>query len=158
MNRNELAMTFEGVGIELGVARGIYSDIILQNPKVHRLYSIDRWSDHHDEKEYHSAQRLLNRHGSRSHVIRCTFDEALPMFEEVDFIYIDGYAHTGQEGGKTLSDWFLKLKKGGIFAGHDYHPHWLLTTQAIDTFTTVNGLTFNLTTNDQYPSWWLVKP
>ena len=41
-----------------------------------------------------------------------TFDDAIDLFEDqfFDFIYIDGFAHTGEEGGETLIKWYRKLK------------------------------------------------
>lgn len=27
-----------------------------------------------------------------------------------DFVYIDGYAHTGEENGKTIIDWWRKVR------------------------------------------------
>jgi hypothetical protein len=95
-----------------------------------------------------------------------TFDEALPLFKDasLDFIYVDGYAHTGQDGGATLATWYPKLKPGGFFAGHDYHPRWKPTMEAVDAFTRQHELHFavaNIPDNpkpDPFPSWWLVKP
>jgi hypothetical protein len=45
-------------------------------------------------------------------LLRMSFDEAAELFDDefFDFIYFDGYAHTGEEGGKTFSDWYQKLK------------------------------------------------
>lgn len=160
--RTELAQQlFHGVGAELGVAWGEYSDLILSgHSRVSRLYSIDHWTEpHHDVREYYKALALLHGHGPRSLVLRATFAEACPLFDEAffDFLYLDGYAHTGQEGGQTLRDWWPKLKPGGILAGHDYHPTFQPTIDAVDAFVRGHGLTLNLTT-DQLPSWWVVKP
>lgn len=151
-----------GLALELGVAKGVFSDQILTARQDVTLISIDRWSDHHDFAEYEYAVGLLQRYGHRSIIKRATFDDALPQFPDAyfDFIYIDGYAHTGQEGGKTLTDWWPKLKTGGIFAGHDYHEEWPLTKQAVHDFLQSIGrrhTSFETTDGDQYPSWWMVK-
>jgi predicted O-methyltransferase YrrM len=153
--RNELAQRFKGIGIELGVAAGDYSAEILNNPNVDTLYSIDRWSDHHNLEEYLDVLYTLGGHAGRSYVLRATFDEALPLFEDesLDFVYIDGYAHTGQDGGKTLEDWWPKVKDGGIFAGHDYHKRWPETMKRVDQFVERHNLRWSLTRGDQYPSW-----
>ena len=76
-----------------------------------------------------------------------------------DFIYIDGYAHTGQDGGKTLEDWYPKLRAGGIFAGHDYHKHWSPTIDSVDAFRrSINHRgDLQLTLKDTFPSWWFLK-
>lgn len=166
INRAILAQQFSGIGVELGVAAGNYSNIILKNSQVSCLYSIDRWCDHHDIKEYFNAtELLLSKWGNRSKPLRISFDEALLLFPDqfFDFIYIDGYARNGQENGKTLDDWWPKLKDGGIFSGHDYSNHYPSTILSVDRFCSKHALQLNVTTSgqdksDQYPSWWIEKP
>ena len=94
------------------------------------------------------------------------FDEALSLFpdEYFDFIYIDGYAHTGQDNGKTLTDWWPKLKKGGVFSGDDYHSDWPNTMRVVNEFTAQNNLKLNIfkfTAEkgrwSNYPSWYTIK-
>ncbi len=91
-----------------------------------------------------------------------SFAEALPHFADgsLDFIYIDGYAHTGQESGGTLRDWWPKLRAGGVFAGHDYCARYQPTCDAVDAFVAANGLTLHVTETggDSFPSWWVIKP
>ena len=158
-----------GVGIELGVAKGYYSDIILQKSKLKCLYSIDRWNDSgHPKEEYLFTKRLLSKYGKRSIVLLTTFQKALLYFrasESFDFIYIDGYAHEGQEDGETLYDWYPKVKAGGIFAGHDYTNRYPQTIEAVDTFCKSIGqipiiIPGDSTTGnqqDEYESWYVVK-
>lgn len=159
--RTELAeKLFRGVGVELGVAAGAFSSHILRQDSVSLLYSIDRWNDHHNMAEYFTALTLLKSHGSRSLVIRASFAEALHCIpnDHLRFAYIDGYAHTGQDDGKTLDDWWPKLKSHGVFAGHDYDPAWPLTMKAVDAFVAKHSLTLNVTTNDRFQSWYIIKP
>lgn len=160
MTRNDLANTFSGIGVELGVASGDYSAKILTNSSVFKLYSIDRWIDHHDDREYHRACDLLGRFGSMSEIIRDTFANAVNQFRDgyFNFIYIDGYAHTGQERGQTLRDWWPKLAGGGIFSGHDYDPHYQPTIEAVDEFASLNRLAITVTSEPHLPSWFCVKP
>jgi predicted O-methyltransferase YrrM len=166
MTREDLAKMATGVGVELGVAGGAYSDTLLRLGKLRHLYSIDRWSDHHDQAEYERAKELLSQHRRRSVILRTSFSEAVKAFTDgsLDFAYIDGYAHEGQEGGKTLADWWPKLRSGGIFAGHDYSPRYPATVKAVDEFAAAHGLTVNVTDAgtggvfDSEPSWWVVKP
>jgi predicted O-methyltransferase YrrM len=155
-----------GVGIELGVASGYFSDALLQCSKLQRLFSIDAWADHHDSDEYLLAARRLSKHGTRSVVLRMFFDDAIHLFEDqsIDFIYLDAYAHLGQENGKLISDWWSKLKPGGLFAGHDYDSRWPLTVQAVDEFCASRGMKPGVlpgarTGNhqDSYASWYVFK-
>tara|TARA_R110002126_G_scaffold105559_6_gene239935 strand:+ start:1730 stop:2245 length:516 start_codon:yes stop_codon:yes gene_type:complete len=148
---------------ELGVDRGAFSSTILATSNCAGLYSIDRWAGDrgHDAAQEEEARALLGRYGGRSSVIKSSFSDALDMFPEgfFDLIYIDGYAHTGQEGGDTLRDWWPKLRERGVFAGHDYSPSWPKTVERVDDFAKKLGLTINVTNgHDEYESWWVVKP
>lgn len=124
------------------------------------LFSIDRWGDHHDTLEMDRCRELLAAWGVRSRVIRSTFAEALELFEpaSLDFVYVDGYAHEGQERGRTLRDWWPKLRPGGLFAGHDYHSDWQATVDMVDRFMAMEGLDFRVTGEERWPSWYTVKP
>tara|TARA_Y100000389_G_C17052243_1_gene313332 strand:+ start:118 stop:318 length:201 start_codon:yes stop_codon:yes gene_type:complete len=52
-----------------------------------------------------------------------------------DFIYVDGYAHTGEENGKTFFDWWPKLKQNGIFSGDDYdNKKWTEVYKNVNNF------------------------
>jgi predicted O-methyltransferase YrrM len=160
MTRNDLAARFSGHGVELGVAAGHFSAVILSNPHVRLLASVDRWSDHHDEDEYRRARERLSVFKLRSIVMRYDFAEAVRLFADgsLDFAYLDAYAHEGQCGGRLLEDWWPKVKSGGIFAGHDYHPEYQPTVDVVDAFVAKHGLQLNLTTEAKYPSWWVIKP
>jgi hypothetical protein len=159
MNRIDLANQFQGVGAELGVAAGDYSAAILANPKVTRLYSIDRWTDHHDDIEFAKASKRLSEFGERSTIIRAPFHEAVTGFPDnhFDFLYFDGYAHNGQEHGQTFGDWFSKLKPGGILSGHDYCEQYPATVLEVDWLALKYGLKIQVT-DDEPRSWYAVKP
>lgn len=158
---NELELT--GNGVELGVAAGRYSWQILSHTNLSKLYSVDRWSDHHGDAQCRQARVLLSRWHSRSEVLRATFDEALLLYDdnEFDFIYIDGYAHTGQEGGKTLDDWWPKAKSGAVFGGHDYDKEWPKTIEQVDRFVKEHKLDLHVTGEQSrkgwYKSWFVIK-
>ena len=76
---------------------------MVQSGKFKRCYGIDLYEDHHDTKEYVSALSLVGIEENYS-LLRMSFDDAIGLFEDnlFDFIYFDGYAHTGEEGGKTF--------------------------------------------------------
>ena len=160
--RKQLAKLAEGICCELGVCKGEYSEAILQGSNCELLYSIDRWAGDrgHNNKQYMQAMSRLHPYGGRNMVLRMSFEEACERFPNgfFDFIYIDGYAHTGQDGGKTLEQWWPLLKSGGIFAGHDYCPKWAATMKAVDSFVSHRGLKLYTTQKDRYPSWFVFKP
>ena len=153
-------------GAELGVAAGAFSErILLGTPEVERLYSVDRWAGDrkHGVEENLRALERLSRFGERSIVLRSSFEDALPGFpdQSLDFVYVDGYAHTGQEGGQTLEDWFPKVIPGGLFGGHDYDAKkWPKTVEAVDAFREKRAdeiETFHVTGEASCRSWFIVK-
>lgn len=147
------------VGVELGVASGCFSKKLVETNKFKEFYCIDKWNDHHSVKEYYGVHRYFKQF-SEVNVLRSSFDEAIDLFpsDYFDFIYIDGYAHTGQDDGTTLHKWYEKLKVGGIYSGHDYHTDWSATIRQVDLFVEKFNLKLNLTTEtDEYPSWWCIK-
>ena len=138
-NRQQLVVNFlndNSVAAELGVAKGAFSSFMLQETKCRKLYSIDMWAGDrgHDDVEMEKCAELLAPFGTRSEIIHSRFEECLDRFNDAhfDFVYIDGYAHTGQEEGKTLTDWWPKVKVGGVLAGHDYCSSWPMVVEAVD--------------------------
>ena len=113
-----------GVGVELGVAEGFFSRKMLEISKLKYLYSVDMYAGDrgHGTDQYKHALRQLDPFRDRNTILRMRFDEAVDLFPDdyFDFIYVDGYAHTGEEAGDTFFDWYSKLKVGGIIAGDDY--------------------------------------
>ena len=145
------------IGAELGVDRGEFSEKLNSTHLFAEFYAIDRWLDHHTPEHYFFTLNRLKKYNVTT--LRCTFTEAVSLFADnyFDFIYIDGYAKQGQEGGITLKDWYPKLKPGGIFSGHDYHPKWQKTVNAVNKFSSEHNKKINLTTKDEFPSWWFTK-
>jgi len=155
----------KNVGIELGVAGGSFSMRIVESGKFDKVFGVDTYDDYyHHIDEYREA---ISRVGLMSNysLLRMTFEEALSLFpdEFFDFIYVDGFAHTGQEGGQTLADWYPKLKVGGIMAGDDYHDDWPLVQWAVNDFASALGVGLSITEKteshsyNRYPSWFIAK-
>jgi hypothetical protein len=146
-----------GPWVELGVGNGNFHQILAQHND--QMYGVDKWNDRHNLQQY---LNVLRKVGRESTIIRATFEKALPLFPDgfFDFIYIDGYARQGQEDGKTIRDWFPKLKQGGVYAGHDYYKRFPKTIEQVDLFlksiSKFNDL--QLTYSDEYPSWWIKLP
>lgn len=165
--RHDVIRSLQGndnIGIELGVAGGVFSQRMVASGKFKTFYGVDLYSDHHDTEEYVRALKLVGINENYK-LLRMSFDEALELFDDsyFDFIYFDGYAHTGEEGGKSFIDWYQKIKVGGVVAGDDYHPDWPLVKWAVNTFAqrlgvelTVTGLT-ETTNLSHYPSWFFTK-
>ena len=140
-------LQLNGYGAKLGVARGFFSTTLLKTSNLKILFSIDRWNDRHDYKEYLQASKVLSSFRERSVIIKLPFEEAVHLFanESFDFIYIDGYANTGQDEGRILREWWPKVKIGGIFAGHDYSTSWPKTIEEVDKFAKLNNIKLKFT-------------
>jgi hypothetical protein len=149
------------VGAELGVAKGIFSFDLLNECKNLKLYSIDAWAGDrgHDNNEYQFAKNKLSVFQDRSVIIKNYFHNIVDSFidNHFDFIYIDGYAHTGQNNGSTLYDWYSKVKNGGIFSGHDYDKRWPKTINTVNDFIHKFNLKLNLIQDSPYSSWYVIK-
>ena len=164
-----LLSTKGGIGVEIGVATGQLTQKFVELGHFSQLYAVDKWDDHHDIGEYNKAVRLLEPY-ENVHVCR---DEAKHWLskqedESFDFIYIDCYAHTGQEDGKMLEASYPKLKTGGLFSGDDYDSKYPRTIRCVDAFADSKNKTVllydahmhsgaKLTTWDRSPSWYFRK-
>jgi predicted O-methyltransferase YrrM len=148
-----------GTVVELGVAKGRFSSSLLSRwPQIGRLYAVDKWNDdRHARSEVGEA--LANLQDGRVSILIMTFEEAAALVSgtQFDLVYVDGYAHTGQDDGQTLDLWWPLVKRGGVFAGHDYDRAWPLTVKSVDRFCAKNGLVTNVIREKPYGSWWVQK-
>jgi hypothetical protein len=125
-----LQNNLNGKGVEIGVFKGQFSKHILENWQG-KLYLVDPWrgvenyidSSNHDNHPtaYLDAMKSIEGFEDRSIMIRCLSTQAVELFEDesLDFVYIDGN-HAYEYVKDDIQLWFPKLKKGGLFAGHDY--------------------------------------
>lgn len=163
-NRNDIPKLLKKlnvkIGVELGVAAGQYSQVLNNFHTFEKFFCIDKWNDHHNELEKLKVQNMF-KDDRNVIIMHSTFSEALAKFDDsfFDFIYIDGYAHTGQDGGSTLREWFPKLKNGGIFAGHDYcKSRFPKTYNNVNLFLRDNlGYKIHTTGENVFPSWYIKK-
>lgn len=157
-----LEVSEDGLFVELGVAAGKFGVEVLQRfPKLHYL-GIDRWNDHHNEAEESRARALLRPYNGRACLQRSTFSQAAGYIpeESCDVVYVDGYAHTGQDEGVTLEMWWPKVKRGGLLAGHDYDlDKWPKTFKAVNYFAGSRGLRVEVIEEPGgYASWKIRRP
>lgn len=137
MGRDNLAELFAELGfttgVEIGVDRGAFSEVLCtKNPKLH-LYSVDPYSPLAYEPNksgvnenqeffdniYNEASKRLAKYNCT--IIRKTSMDALADFPDnsLDFVYIDGN-HDFVNFTNDLHHWLKKIKPGGIMSGHDY--------------------------------------
>lgn len=160
------------VGCELGVARGDLTERFMELEHFSHFHAVDRWSDDaHPEQEYNEVVERLQHHDQLS-IHRADVIEWLNQQpdESLGFIYIDCYAHTGQDDGSILHAAWPKLAKGGLFSGDDYNKYrWPKTYEAVNRFAAHVGcpvevsadhlITSGLLRNayDGSPSWYFFK-
>ena len=121
------------IGIEIGVDAGDTSYYFLKNKNDLTLIGVDPyvgykdWNDNNLDQSgrdnvYNVMTNKLKEFGSRWILNKMTSDEALGLFihnEYYDFIFIDGL-HTYEQVLKDCRNYYPKIKKGGVFSGHDY--------------------------------------
>ncbi len=127
-------------GVEVGVDRGHYSEILIKaNPQM-KVYGVDPWtsieiyddnfpkrrtenhvSQARCDQYYRDAKARLSLYPNYK-IIREYSCDAVKRFtdESLDFVYIDG-----NHGLSFVIDdifmWSKKIRKGGIISGHDYY-------------------------------------
>eukprot|EP00727_Mastigamoeba_balamuthi_P006739 m51a1_g2686 putative amp-dependent synthetase and ligase (188) ;mRNA; f:752332-753018 len=127
-------LRIEGVGVEIGVLRGDFSNHCLSKWSLcTSWYAVDPWvyqSTYDDganadnttqETRYKKVVKMLSKYGPKAHVLRMFSSDAAKQFqnESVDFVYIDA-RHDYSSVIEDMTIWWPKLKQGGVMAGHDY--------------------------------------
>lgn len=144
-NRNEIGDLLQEyglkTGIEVGVQRGLYAEILLKKWKSCTNYKlVDLWahqknyedianvSDEKQESLYQETQARLKPWAHKTEYYKMLSTEASKKIAEkegqelVDFIYIDA-RHDYCGVTEDLVHYWPLLKAGGIMAGHDYRSN-----------------------------------
>jgi hypothetical protein len=170
---DDMGLNLEGV--EVGVAFGENAEIILDTCRMWRMYLIDPWNYVPDEDPIGYADAIkdwrgcmaycaakMKRFDERAIMVRDTSVNASQRFADgsLDFVYIDAN-HKRPYIDNDLHAWFNKVKKGGIFGGHDYHnvnrPDYVCEVKdAVDAFFADKDYTLHIT-EDEDPSWYIIK-
>lgn len=165
-------------GVEVGVCQGHFSEEILSNWGG-TLVSVDSWehipdryqdlsnvSDEEHDKNYNETVERLRKFKKRSEIWRMRSAEAVWRFKDnsLMFVYLDA-AHDFRSVWLDISNWFPKVKSGGIIAGHDYfnsgrhyRNNLVEVKRAVDQVFYDSGLTVNSTEERRLPSWWVEIP
>lgn len=118
------------IGAELGVRRGELSSSLLSNNNLLKMICVDLWGHHESFNESHPHDINFNSYlknidglESRVNTIKKLTTDAAKEIEDgsLDFIFLDA-THTYNALRADILTWLPKVKKGGLIAGHDYHP------------------------------------
>ncbi len=119
-------------GVEVGVDRGLFSEVLCKDNPDLQLSCVDPWryeafakgNPYREKQEYfdecykESVERLAPYNAT---IIKKTSMDALADFEDesLDFVYIDAN-HDFVNFTQDLHHWIKKVRLGGIVSGHDY--------------------------------------
>ena len=166
-----------GRGIEIGVFRGEFSEMILEITEPELLVLIDPWEVTEDDKRYYlciNKGRVWNK-GAEQHIrdmnyfkykqvrkkfkdnpkvriIREKAEDAVKLLEpDFDFIYIDGDHF---DAYNDMTNYYPLLKKGGYLCGDDYKKEWFGTSviEDVDRFVKERKLKLQTISNQ-----WIIK-
>ena len=151
-----------GAGVEVGVFDGGTSYFLLCSFPNLRLLSVDPYLSYHeyDQKRMAAAEATafsrLDQFGQRSIRIKKTSVEAAAVLPDgsFDFVFIDA-DHTYEAVVSDIRAWYSKVRKGGLFSGHDFR--WPGVKQAVLEFAArekIKGY-FSPAESD---IWWFIKP
>jgi hypothetical protein len=105
---------------------------------------IDHWLGSNEHQEIENVknndlyEEFLSNIDPVKHIlnpIRMSSLDAVKLYddESLDFVFVDA-SHEYEDVKQDIEAWYSKVKKGGIFAGHDYHQSWPGVMQAVDEF------------------------
>lgn len=162
------------IGAEIGVYRAhSFCTFLCQIPSLKKLYGVDSFQPYSDflkvpydnEPAYSvdvkesNYNKLITYHnieftGFKDKVIflEKDSDQALLDIEDnsLDFIFIDTYM-TYEQAVNDVSKWYQKVKKGGLFSGHDWNS--LQIQNAVNQFRNSLSITNKMSKFDNVWAW-----
>ena len=156
-------------GVEVGVRWGAYSELLCQENKDLKLWSVDPYNlvyqDYRSNREGIRLQRKYFKAATKRlkpyncEIIRKTSIDASISFpnESIDFVYIDG-SHQFDYVMTDIIVWGWKVRKGGIISGHDYYNFIQGdVVRVVDSYALMHKVKKIYLTDERTPSWWFEK-
>ena len=133
IKKNFLGIDRGLIGAEVGVRAGANALDMLKTLPIENLYLIDHYEPHTehsgleiiawDQKNFYQQMiKCIEPYKELVEIVKKDSIEASKKFpdEFFDFVYIDA-GHRYGEVLRDLDAWFPKVKKNGIFCGHDFN-------------------------------------
>ena len=168
-----------GIVAEIGVQRGVLSEMILDRCNPKELYLIDCWEEQENaiymeekggnvnqkrqKQLYHKVKKKFGK-DSRVKIIKAYSPAASAAFSDefFDWVYLDAN-HAYWAVKLDLEAWFAKVKPGGYLCGHDYAtsqksscPFGVIP--AVNEFVKNHNLKIELLSIEGNPSYAIRKP
>lgn len=160
-----------GDAAEIGCAYGANARTLLAQWQGKRLYLVDPWEKQPDYLEHTNDTApfdqwyadcvALAEQDPRATIIRKrSTDGAVDIPDgSLDLVYLDG-AHDLRNVLADIDAWWPKLKRGGIFGGHDFYDSregggYCEVASAVTRWTKERGFSFAVL---PCTSWFMIKP
>lgn len=150
-------------GLEIGCAEGDTTEFLLKSLPELKLCGVDPYVDYVDwngnslnklNEKFVNTMNRMKPYDERFKLIRKFSDDAVGDFEDesLDFIFVDGL-HTYDQVKKDMENFYPKLKKGGLFSGHDFY-NIKEVRDAVKEFAIKEGLKTIQSTDFDVWYWW----
>lgn len=149
-----------GIGAEIGVWKGDFSQQALDGCSPSKLYLVDPWEKNDDKTNFTSTvaksqaeidavhDAVVKRFAGddRVEIVRLTSVAAAEFLLEIafDWVYIDS-VHSYEAVAQDLPLWWQRIKPGGVLSGHDIAKEGV--RRAVLEFTIRHELPFDVTGN-----------
>jgi hypothetical protein len=152
------------VGTEIGVSVGGNALVMLTHLHLKTLYLIDpyipytqtggqtKFLEMHPTVEQEAHERLKHFSDRTVWIKNTSESAASEVPDNLDFVYIDGN-HDYDFVKKDIETYYAKVKRGGIFGGHDFDPEYPGVFKAVVEFAHSNNLKLRTKECD----WFVVK-
>lgn len=159
-------------GVEVGTDHGQYAQQLLEGIPGLNLTCVDPYVPYTEGNEVHTQEEMdkiyeeaLRRTDNSSG--NCVFIKETSMVgkeffadDSLDFVFVDGN-HSYSYVLEDITEWYKKVKPGGIIAGHDYKVDPVNdygVIEAVEKFTTDNNISpwFVLHAGGKLVDCWLI--
>lgn len=158
------------IGVEVGTDHGGYAKQLCEGIPGLKLACIDPYTAYTEGNEVHTQEEVDGIYKEAEArlapydavIVRMTSMEAVKFYEDdvLDFVFIDGN-HSYNYVLEDITEWYKKVKPGGIIAGHDYTEDPINdygVIEAVNKFVQDNHIAplFILSVGGSYADCWMI--